>query len=498
MTVVFIVLLIASLLEASLYFVSPVWTHRKYMVPLIIVGVAFGSGGIFAENLNVAAGLLLLVSAYRVFNVLRIAENRINEHHLRRATRLTSYWLMGMQSIILSIWWVAEKVQFYAGNWVVLLAVVQLIAAVVLAASTYRQFIKTRPLTTRKTYADRDLPSITVAIPARNEDQQLETCLQTLLASDYPKLEVLVLDDCSQDRTSQIIKNFAHDGVRFIPGEAPKDSWLAKNQAYERLAAESSGDLILFCGVDVRFAPQSIRQIVTLLEVRHKQMLCVMPLNEQLKLSFAQSIRYYWELALPRRVFNRPPILSSCWLITANFLKANGGFAAVSNSIAPEAHFARNAVKKDGYTFMRSTAHLGVTSVKGSLEQCETAVRVRYPQVHRRPELVLLVAVTELLLLFAPYLLLIVGLWGVFGLFAEILFILGCILLTATYRTVTYATSSRDVWYLSPLFPITVLIDIGLLHYSMNKYEFSTVEWKGRNVCIPVMNPIRHLPELNK
>src|SRR4029077_9013676 len=58
-----------------------------------------------------------------------------------------------------------------------------------------------------------DLPTVTVAIPARNEDAQLDQCLQSLLAGDYPKLEIIVLDDCSQDRTSEIIRRFAHDGV---------------------------------------------------------------------------------------------------------------------------------------------------------------------------------------------------------------------------------------------------------------------------------------------
>lgn len=496
MTVVLFVLLIATLLELGLDLITSLWTCRQYIVPIIIVGISFGGGGLFAAKLGIVTGLILLISAYRLFNVLRITENRINERHLRRATRVTSYWLISLQLSMFGLWWLTEHVLTHTRSWIIALAVLQLLTAMVLAASTYRQFMKTRPMTTKKTFADRDLPSITVAIPARNEDQQLEDCLQSVLDSDYPKLEVIVLDDCSQDRTSQIIKNFAHDGVRFIPGEAPKDDWLAKNQAYEQLAKEASGDLILFCGVDVRFAPQSIREIVTLLIAKHKQMLCVMPLNDQPKLSFAQSIRYYWELALPRRMFNRPPILSSCWLIDADFLKDNGGFTAVSNSITPEAHFARSAVVKDTYTFMRSTAHLGVMSVKTSQEQRETAVRVRYPQVHRRPELVLVVATVELVLLFSPYLFMIAGFWGIFGLVAEALFILSCILLTAAYRAITYATSPVTVWYLSPLFPITVLMDIGLLHYSMNKYEFSTVEWKGRNVCIPVMQTMPKLPKV--
>jgi hypothetical protein len=104
---------------------------------------------------------------------------------------------------------------------------------------------------------------------------------------------------------------------------------LAKNQAYTQLATEASGEFLLFCGVDVRFGPQSIRQLVTLLSAKHKRMLSLTPVNESPGLSFSQAIRYYWELTLPRRLFNRPPVMSSCWLIESKLLTQSGGFAAI-------------------------------------------------------------------------------------------------------------------------------------------------------------------------
>lgn len=487
MTVVFITLVFSTILEVGLGYSKVLWRIRKYVVPVLMVGVAFGSGGLFAAKLSIITGLIFLLSAYRLFNVLRVAEARINEHHLRRATRHTSVWLISMQLEILALWWVVEHTLRHLLTWSSTLATVQLVSALVLATSTYWHLKKTKPISVKKSFADRDLPSLTIAIPARNEDQQLEECLISVLESDYPKLEVIVLDDCSQDKTSQIIKQFAHDGVRFIPGEVPKENWLAKNQAYEQLAQEASGELILFCGVDIRFTAKSIRQLVSILITKRKHMLCVMPLNDRPRLSFAQSIRYYWELALPRLMFNRPPVLSSCWLVEADFLRKCGGFTAVSNSITPEAHFARGAVIEDSYSFMRSTELIGVKTVKTTVEQRKTAVRVRYPQVHRRPEMVLLVALSELVLLFMPYVFVVIGLWGVFGVPTEFMFICNCFLLTATYRSIAYTTTLKKSWYLAPLFPLIVLIDIGLLHYSMRQYEFSTVDWKGRNVCIPVM-----------
>ena len=61
----------------------------------------------------------------------------------------------------------------------------------------------TKTLQATQHYADKDLPSISVLIPARNETEELHACLDALVASDYPKLEILVLDDCSQERQPQ-------------------------------------------------------------------------------------------------------------------------------------------------------------------------------------------------------------------------------------------------------------------------------------------------------
>src|SRR5690606_10627587 len=93
------------------------------------------------------------------------------------------------------------------------------IASLILSATILGLLIyhlrKTRHITNRTHYSDKELPTVSVCIPARNETNALEDCLRSMLANDYPKLEILVLDDCSQDRTAEVIKSFAHAGVRF-------------------------------------------------------------------------------------------------------------------------------------------------------------------------------------------------------------------------------------------------------------------------------------------
>jgi cellulose synthase/poly-beta-1,6-N-acetylglucosamine synthase-like glycosyltransferase len=79
-----------------------------------------------------------------------------------------------------------------------------------------------------------ELPSVSVCIPARNEMHVMTECLESVLASTYPKLEVIVLDDRSEDTTSTLVKAFARDGVRFVEGKKLPPGWLGKNYALLR------------------------------------------------------------------------------------------------------------------------------------------------------------------------------------------------------------------------------------------------------------------------
>jgi glycosyltransferase involved in cell wall biosynthesis len=344
---------------------------------------------------------------------------------------------------------------------------------------------------------DKDLPTLTVAVPARNETDALHACISSLLDSHYPKLEIIVLDDCSQTaRTPEIIRDFAHKGVRFIRGTEPDGNWLAKNQAYAALVEASSGQLILFCGVDIRFTPDSLRRMVIYLLARRKTMLCVLPQNAQAtSVPLIQPMRYLWELALPRRRLSRPPALSSCWLIARSALRQAGGFDAVARSVVPEAYFASRQTAGDGYSFMGG-AGFGVSSAKSLREQRETAIRVTYPRLHKRPELVALVTALYVLWIGLPLSSLVYSLiFGQFGLLAMAALV-GLIYSLLAYRLVLRLAYGYVSGRALLALPLAALVYIAILNYSMYKYEFSEVIWKGRNVCLPVMHVIPRLPKI--
>lgn len=495
--------LAAQILELLCWFPG-IWRFRRATMPLAFFLLAGSTTALLIFDFAFPAIVLTLVSLYRGVNIWRVMANRMRPEFLRRTTWRTELWLVGYNVFLLLLWlgfhwWQMPLWQFWH-----LFLWLELALSLILLVTTLRHARSMKPSPITDWLADKDLPTLTVAIPARNETDDLQVLLTSLVASTYPKLEVLVLDDCSTTaRTPEIIRGFAHEGIRFLQGEAPKDGWLAKNQAYQRLLEESNGELVLFCGADVRFEPETLTRLVTLMLQKKKSMMSIMPRNilprfVQLDASLIQPMRYAWEVALPRKLFRRPPVLSTCWIAKREVLLSSGGFSAVSRSIVPESYFARQSARHDGYGFRYSDNELGLISNKDVSDQRDTATRTKYPQLHRRPELVIVLTAIELFGIVMPFLFLIVGLFYPVLTTTLVVGTATCAMLVTWYMLVcTLTYRLPDIRSLVSL-PFAVLLDVALLNYSMLKYEFSVVLWKDRNVCIPVMRIEPKLPDVSE
>ncbi|HSD55565.1 MAG TPA: glycosyltransferase family 2 protein [Candidatus Saccharimonadales bacterium] len=500
MMIMFILFAGAAALELLVHVASKFSGVRTGLATLSLAVTAGATAAALALHFNLFTVLLALLAGYRILNMLRVIEKRMHDRYLKNATRSTTFTLLGLQSAV-GLGWLAWSNWHTTGHatWAIL-GLLQLAASGVFLYSVLRTLRRTAWPTEHGSYSDAELPSVTVAIPARNETEDLQQCLQSIIASDYPKLEVIVLDDCSQTkRTPEIIREFAHDGVRFIQGHQPDETWLPKNEAYARLAQEASGAYVLFCGVDIRFSQSSIRTLVSTMLDRKKQMVSILPRRRQEaygQVSLVQAMRYWWELVPPRRAFQRPPVLSSCWIIDREVLKKRGGFASVARAIVPEAYFARQLTANDAYSFLRSDG-VGIESIKSVNDQRSTAIRMRYPQMHRRPEQIAITTLWELLFLVMPFVLAVGGFWLPIGTVAHLAAALASLMLIGAYEATVLSTRVNSWWFGIIGQPLAALSDVVLLHYSMWKYEFSTVDWKGRNVCVPVMHVTPHLPPVD-
>jgi len=99
-----------------------------------------------------------------------------------------------------------------------------------------------------------EAPKVSVVIPARNEGANIAACVQSILMSRYPALEVIVVDDHSVDDTLAIARVMAGFDDRVTALEAPPlpDGWFGKQWACHRGADHASGELLCFTDADTR------------------------------------------------------------------------------------------------------------------------------------------------------------------------------------------------------------------------------------------------------
>lgn len=318
------------------------------------------------------------------------------------------------------------------------------------------------------------LPSVTVCIPARNEDHALTDCLQAVLASDYEKLEVIVLDDNSVDNTSVLIKSFAHAGVRFVNGGNLPAGWIGKNYALQRLSNEASGSVVIFMDVDTRLEPDSITKIISYMVKQDSEMVSVMPVRRdgwRLSVIFSP-LRYFWEIVL--HTGSRPPTSSSFWAVNRGKLLERGGFEAVKSEIRPELNLISHFLN---YRFIISNSTGGIAYEKKLSSQLETSIRLASPTLKNSLASSFIVAI-DLLLLLVPAILLIVSpeLWQkVLALTAVM-----SVSLSYTFYTKLAWLKSWPVAFF--IWPYTIIQESVLIITSYFMHKFEKVSWKGRSL----------------
>lgn len=127
-------------------------------------------------------------------------------------------------------------------------------------------------------------PKVSIIVPARNEEREIEGALQSVLHLDYPDYEVLVVDDRSTDGTAAILARMQTTYPQLSVAHVAQlpSGWLGKNHAMYFGAQQAKGELLLFTDADIVMHPDCLRRAVTYLEHERLDFLpmtpdCVMP-----------------------------------------------------------------------------------------------------------------------------------------------------------------------------------------------------------------------------
>ena len=111
-------------------------------------------------------------------------------------------------------------------------------------------------------------PAVSVLIPARDEEAVIGAAVEAVLASRGVDLEVVVLDDGSQDRTAEIVAGIAARDPRVRLETAPPlaPGWCGKQHVCAALARQARHPVLVFVDADVRLTPNGLARAAAFLE----------------------------------------------------------------------------------------------------------------------------------------------------------------------------------------------------------------------------------------
>ena len=114
-------------------------------------------------------------------------------------------------------------------------------------------------------------PWVSICIPARNEALNIGACVSAALKSRWPRLEVIVVDDRSEDGTGEaaLKSSEGDERLRVVLGTEPPNGWAGKPWACVRASKEARGAFLLFIDADVQIHPEALQTAVQIAQERN-------------------------------------------------------------------------------------------------------------------------------------------------------------------------------------------------------------------------------------
>ena len=178
-------------------------------------------------------------------------------------------------------------------------------------------------------------PLVSVIVPARNEARNIGRCVRSILASRYPSLELIVVDDHSQDDTAALAHEAGAGDPRLhvVPNPLLPNGWFGKQWACATGVGAARGVLLLFTDADTEHAPDLLPRAVNAL-LRHDVGL--------LTVAGHQETHGFWERLLQPQVF---------WMLLVRY----GGTESVS-----DARRAEDVIANGQFLLVRRAAYESV------------------------------------------------------------------------------------------------------------------------------------------
>jgi chlorobactene glucosyltransferase len=198
-------------------------------------------------------------------------------------------------------------------------------------------------------------PMVSVVIPARNEARNIERCVRSVLSTTYPNLEVIVVDDHSEDDTGAIARRIAGEDsrVRVVANPPLPADWFGKQWACANGASAARGGILCFTDADTFHHPDLIARSVNAMARRKADLFSV---------ASRQELGSFWEKLIQPQIFaflalryggtetvtNSPRVTDKiangqCIFLLRDVYESLGGHALVRDHVAEDMMLAQRA-----------------------------------------------------------------------------------------------------------------------------------------------------------
>jgi isopentenyl-diphosphate delta-isomerase type 1 len=333
-----------------------------------------------------------------------------------------------------------------------------------------------------------DATLVSVCIPARNEEANIEACVRSLLASEHRAIEVLVYDDESTDETPAILARLEAEDprVRRVATRPLPEGWNGKQHACFRMGQAATGDWLLFTDADVRFEPGAVGSAIAFARENGADLVSTFPrqiVRTPGELLLVPSIFFILFSYLPfgrMRSTNDPNAVAGCGQFVfarAEAYRAVGGHGVCRDSMhdgikIPRA-FRRQGFKTDLFD---GTATCSVRMYRGFAQSWRGFAKNAFEGLGSVGLLVFLTGF-HLVAHVLPWILLPDLLLSGGG--AAVAPLAGAVALAAGQRLMLAARFGHP-WFLAALHPVCVLLMTLVQWHSFVLHVRGSRSWKGR------------------
>lgn len=326
-------------------------------------------------------------------------------------------------------------------------------------------------------------PKLDIFIPARNEEQNIEQVVNSILQSEYINYRILILDDNSTDKTWQVVEGFAktNQKIELINGKTLPENWLGKNWACHQLSQKSESEFMLFIDADVTLDRNAISFALNLMQNKKVDLLSIFP---------TQHIKSFGEqLVVPLMDWLLLTFLPLCKVLSSNskslsaangqFMlfrteayKQFGGHEKIKNKIVEDIEFARGfkSIKKQIITLTGNNL-VQCRMYSGFSEAVNGFSKNLYSGLNTNPFLFLMLLFTIFFIFIFPFI------WSLFVIESILI-----ILIILIQRYLSSVISKQNPVLNLVLFPVQMFIFIYVAVRSLLLTKSKKIVWKERTI----------------